>query len=66
MNTPILDCKVGDLIQYTSQLSDKLILAIIVGETTIRDVERWRVKPLNNSRKAYTIKKIVFSWKKLA
>ena len=62
---PILDCKVGDIIQFVPQFSDRVLVALIVGETFFGRYERWRIQPLSESRKAYAIKKIALPWKKL-
>ena len=62
---PILDCKVGDLIQFVPEFSDRELVALIVGETFFGRHERWEILPLSESRKAYSIKKIALPWKKL-
>jgi hypothetical protein len=62
---PILDCKVGDIIQFVPQFSDRVLVALIVGESYFVGHERWEILPLSESRKAYSIKKIALPWKKL-
>ena len=50
MNTPILDCKVGDIIQYISQgsptRSSWSVLAVIVSEKLLRGQHMWVIQPI--------------------
>jgi hypothetical protein len=51
MNTPILNCEIGDIIEY--QPFDEMVglpfLAIIIGEDYRRGHDRWLVLPLGRS-----------------
>ena len=65
MKTPILNCKIGDIIQHTGVYEP--MLAIIVGEVKGRGHDRWLVLPLGiQQKKTYTTKKIATVWKKVA
>ncbi len=69
MNTPILNCKIGDIIEY--QPFDEMVglpfLAIIIGEDYRRGHDRWLVLPLGRStyKEPYLTKKIATVWKKV-
>lgn len=67
MKTPILNCEIGDVIQYDSQINTyNTVLAMIIGEGHRRGNDRWIIQPLNCvSRKPYMIKKIATVWKKV-
>ncbi len=68
MKAPILNCKIGDVIEYDSQLGfDRLsLLAMIVGDGHRRGHDRWLIQPLGDPRrKPYMIKKIATVWKKV-
>ena len=69
MKTPILNCKIGDIIEWHpfNDMLGKPFLAIIIGEEYRRGHERWRVLPLGRSKftEPYTTKKIATVWKKV-
>ena len=64
----ILNCKVGDVIQYHSPMTTSYtVLALIIGEAHRRGYDRWIIQPLGNSdRKPYMVKKRATVWKKVA
>ena len=62
----ILDCKIGDLIEYDSPITNYEVIAVITGEAYRRNHERWIIQPLGDTRrKPYMIKKTATVWKKL-
>ncbi len=66
MNTPILNCSIGDVIEYDSPMTAYEVLAMIVGEHHRRGYDRWIIQPLGDTRrKPYMIKKIATIWKKV-
>jgi len=71
MKTPILNCKIGDIIEWCPCYSivGNPFLAIIIGEDYSRGHERWLVQPLGDQhparRKPYLTKKIATVWKKV-
>ena len=68
MNTPILNCEIGDIIEYQpfAGLVGKPFLAVIVGEGHRRGHDRWLIQPLGDPRrKPYLTKKIATVWKKV-
>lgn len=66
MNTPILGCSIGDVIQYDSPITDYEVIAVITGEAYRRNYERWIIQPLGDTRrKPYMIKKVATVWKKV-
>ena len=68
MQTPILNCEIGDLIEYHKRWEKgKTVLAMIIGEGHRRGHERWIIQPMNCvNRKPYMIKKISTIWKKVS
>ena len=67
MNTPILNCEIGDVIEYHKRWEKgETVLAMIIGEGHRRGHDRWLVQPLTGmGRKPYFIKKIATVWKKV-
>ena len=67
MNTPILNCEIGDIIEY--QPFDEMVglpfLAIIIGEDYRRGHDRWLVLPLGRCTEPYLTKKIATVWRKV-
>lgn len=62
----ILNCKVGDVIQYDSPLgTNTTTFAIIIGESHRHGWDRWLIQPLDPRRKPYNIKKKATVWKKV-
>ena len=71
MNLPIIDCKIGDIIQYVYQGSPrrylKSVLAIIVGEKRFRlGQHKWLIQPLGvEDTRQYHIPATSIVWEKL-
>ena len=69
MKTLMLNCEIGDVIQYNSPLpwSHSDVLAVIIGAKTVRGFDRWLILPLgdNPRKKPYMIKKVATVWKKV-
>ena len=69
MNTPILNCKIGDIIEWQpfDSMLGKPFLAIIIGEEHRRGHDRWLVLPLGRSKhkEPYLTKKMATVWKKV-
>ena len=69
MNTPILNCEIGDIIEWQpfDGMLGKPFLAVIIGEDYRRGHERWLVLPLGMSvrKEPYLTKKIASVWKKV-
>ena len=67
MKTPILNCKIGDVIEYNQPLiAHRTVLALIIDERHRRGHDRWLIQPLTGKgRKPYFIKKIATVWKKV-
>ena len=62
----ILNCKVGDVIQYDSPITDYEVIAVITGEAYRNNHPRWIIQPLGDTRrKPYMIKKRATVWKKV-
>jgi hypothetical protein len=71
MNTPILDCKVGDIIQYISQGSPTRspwsVLAVIVSEKLLRGQHMWVIQPIGaEDTRQYHIPTTSIVWEKLS
>jgi len=69
MNTPILNCRIGDIIEWQPRQGiGKPFLAVIIGETFSRRHERWRVLPIGKSmrKEPYLTKKIATVWRKVS
>ncbi len=63
---PILNCKIGDIIEYDSPMTDYQVIAMITGQAYRQHHERWLIQPLGDDRrKPYFIKKIATTWKKV-
>jgi len=70
MNLPIIDCKIGDIIQYVYQGSprkhSKSVLAIIIGEKLLRGQHKWLIQPIGvEDARQYHIPTSSIVWKKL-
>ena len=69
MNTPILNCEIGDIIEWQpfDSMVGKPFLAVIIGEEYSRGHDRWLVLPLGMSirKTPYLTKKIATVWKKV-
>ena len=69
MNTPILNCKIGDIIEWQpfDEMLGSPFFAVIIGEDYRRGHERWLVLPLGRSecKEPYLVKKIGTVWKKV-
>ena len=65
----ILDCKIGDIIEWQphSDFVGKPFFAVIIGEKHSRGCDRWLVLPLGKSqhKEPYFVKKIATVWKKV-
>ena len=69
MKTPILNCEIGDIIEWQpfDGIVGKPFLAVIIGEEHSRGHDRWLVLPLGMSirKTPYLTKKIATVWKKV-
>ncbi len=67
MKTPILNCEIGDVIEYHKRWEKgKTVLALIIDERHRRGHDRWLIQPLGDPRREpYMIKKIATVWKKV-
>jgi len=69
MNTPILNCKIGDIIEWQpfDSMLGKPFFAVIIGEDYRRGHDRWLVLPLGRSKhkEPYLTKKIATVWRKV-
>ena len=51
MNTRILGCSIGDVIQYDSPITDYEVIAVITGEAYRNNHSRWIIQPLGDTRR---------------
>ena len=60
----ILDCEIGDVIEWTGDIG-KTYFALIIGQKYYKNHDRWLVQPLQEGRDSLYIKKIATVWKKV-
>ena len=71
MKMPIIDCKIGDIVQYIYQGSNpqpsRFVLAMIIGEKLLRGQHKWLIRPLGvEDTRPYLISTTSIVWKKVA